>query len=480
MSQKSARDEIAASITHRFIILTQQGQEFPIDLDTFEQQKELVEQFPELAKLIKFEVLGIKPCAPPPSIDLMRQMELINYEAASDSGHFRFYPKGALMLKLLEDWAEEIAIRRFGAMQIETPILYDWNHKAIRAQGESFHERHYLVHVPYHPEKEFVLRFAGDFGLFCMVSDANISYRNLPLRIYEYSKSYRYERRGELVGLRRLRGFSMPDIHSFCSDIGQSWEEYKELYRNYSDLANMTRVEYAIIFRAVEEFYAKYKNQILEMLNYSGRPAVIELLSGMKHYWAVKHEFQGLDAVGGACQVATVQLDVEDAERYGITFVNSEGKNQGCVICHSSIGALERWIFLILEAAAKMQVPRFPLWIAPTQVRILPVSEKFESYAANLVQQLRGQSIRTEMDDRSETVGNRVRLAEADWVPYILVVGQKEIDSGVLAVKRRGEAKPVPMDINGLVSEIHTETKGMPFRQITLPVQMSKRPIFYG
>ena len=226
------REEKVADIQHSFLVLTPEGREIPVKLETFEQERGGLEKFPQLIKLINFEVLGKKPGVPPPSIKIMRQLELIDYEPASDSGHFRFYPKGALMLKLLERWAEEIAINRLGSMQIETPILYVGAHPAIRSQGESFHERHYLVKIPYPPdqpnestlEKEFVLRFAGDFGLFCMVSDAQVSYKHLPLRIYEYSKSYRYERSGELVGLRRLRGFSMPDIHSFCADIQQSWQ----------------------------------------------------------------------------------------------------------------------------------------------------------------------------------------------------------------------------------------------------------------
>lgn len=469
-----------SSIKNSFLVLDQGGREYGINLESLNEQDDIKDRFPQLVKLIDFEVLGKKPGIEPPSIKIMQAMELVGYEPASDSGHFRFYPKGALMLKLLEDWAEEIAVNRFGAMQIETPILYDWNHKAIRSQGESFHERHYSVRVPSNAKKEFVLRFAGDFGLFCMVSDAKLSYRHLPLRIYEYSKSYRYEQRGELVGLRRLRGFSMPDIHCFCADIMQSWEEYKQLYRNYSDLAGVTGVEYVIIFRIVKDFYSQHRDQILEMLNYSGRPAVIEIFSSMKHYWAVKHEFQGIDSVGGACQVATVQLDVKDAERYGITFTNQSGDKQGCVICHSSIGALERWIFLLIENTVKMQIPRFPLWISPSQIRIIPVSDQFTALAIKLAEQLREERIRVEIDDREETVNNRVRLAEKDWVPYILVIGKREAGGELLSVNKRGIAGLLSMRIDELVLEIHQECKGMPFRHSTLPILMSKQPIFHG
>ncbi|MDD5590192.1 MAG: His/Gly/Thr/Pro-type tRNA ligase C-terminal domain-containing protein [Candidatus Portnoybacteria bacterium] len=479
MKVKGAREEIASKISHRFLVLTPTGEEIPIDLDMVEKNEKMASEFPELMKVIDFEVLGKKPGMAPPSIKLMKEKELIDYEPASDSGHFRFYPKGALILKLLEDWADEIA-RRYGAMQIETPILYDWKHKAIRSQAESFHERHYSVRVPNHPKKEFVLRFAGDFGLFCMMKDANFSHHQLPLKIYEYSKSYRYERSGELVGLRRLRGFSMPDIHTFCEDITQSWIEYGNLYRHYSDLAAATQVEYAIIFRAVEEFYSRHKNEILMLLRYSRRPAIIELLSGMKHYWAVKHEFQGIDSVGGSCQVATVQLDVKDAETYGITFVNQRGEKKGCIICHSSIGALERWIFLMLETALKAKIPALPLWISPSQIRIIPVSDSFLEFAIETAKGLNANRIRSEIDDRPNRMGYKIMLAEKDWIPYILVLGKEEQSSGYLSIRKRGHKATYKTTLKQLVMDINLKTEKMPFRQSTLPVLMSKRPVFYG
>ncbi|MFB6216221.1 MAG: aminoacyl--tRNA ligase-related protein, partial [Candidatus Aenigmatarchaeota archaeon] len=131
-------------------------------------------------------------------------------------------------------------------MVIDTPVLYDWDEPDIREQGSSFHERHYTVSAPDKPEKEFILRFAGDFGLFRIMRDATVSYKNLPLNIYEFSKSFRYEQKGELSGLRRLRGFHMPDIHSFTKDVEQGWDVYQDLYEKYNDLAEGTGVEFVV------------------------------------------------------------------------------------------------------------------------------------------------------------------------------------------------------------------------------------------
>src|SRR3990172_6317411 len=218
----------------------------------------------------------------------MQALELVDYEPAADSGHFRLYPKGALIFELLRLWATDIAREKLGCVQIETPILYDWAQPDINEQAKSFHERHYRITTD--EGRTFVLRFAGDFGLFRMLADATLSYRNLPLRVYEFSKSFRFEQRGEVAGLKRLRAFHMPDIHCFTADVPGGWEEYRLLYEAYDGFVKDSGISYAIAFRVVDSFYREHKDRIVGMLASSGQPALIEVLSEMKHYWAVKHE----------------------------------------------------------------------------------------------------------------------------------------------------------------------------------------------
>ncbi|PKK81224.1 MAG: threonine--tRNA ligase [Thermoplasmata archaeon HGW-Thermoplasmata-2] len=476
--EKITREDVVANIKSDFYVLTQDAKEYEIDLEKLKKEKDLsqFDAFPELKAFMASEELGASAGKEPPSIDAMRRLELIDYEPASDPGHFRMYPKGTMIFKLLCDWAEWIATDKLGAVQIETPILYDWSLPDIKGQGKSFHERHYMVHTS-DDKREFVLRFAGDFGLFRMLKDATMSYKHLPLRVYEFSKSFRYEQRGELSGLRRLRGFHMPDIHSFCTDINQGWDEYQTLFRNYTDLANSAGIQYAIVFRIVREFYDKYKDKIVELLQYAGKPAFIEVLSEMKHYWAVKHEFQALDAVGGACQLSTVQLDVEDAQRYGLVYRDADGQQKGCIICHSSIGSIERWIYAILEEALKHKKPSLPLWLTPTQVRIIPVSEKYLDDCKKLAQQL-GEGMRVDIDDRSDTLGRRIRDAEREWIHYIVVFGEKEKESGSLQVRTREEQKV--MGVDEIKAAVKKETEGHPYEKLPMPQMLSKRVIFRG
>lgn len=474
---KTKRQEIVESIGSRFLILDGAGKE--TELSSPESAASILENNPSLKALVDVELLKGQPGIEPPSIRAMLDLELVDYEPASDKGHFRFYPKGALIFDLLCLWSEEIALNRLGAYSIETPIIYDWAEPDIRSQAESFHEHHYIVHPPDNPEKEFILRFAGDFGLFRLMRDAQLTFKHLPVRMYELAPSFRYESSGNLSGLRRLRSFWMPDIHSFCQDLNQGLEEYKELYRRYTDLANGMGVKYAVAFRVVQDFYEEHKDEIVEMIKYSGVPALIEVLSKMKHYWVLKHEINTIDCGNGVCQTSTVQLDIKDAALYGITYVDSDGSKKGCTIVHSSIGSPERWMFSILEDAMKKSSPALPLWLAPTQVRIIPVSDKSHlDFCVQLSDELKQHRIRVDVDDRNESLGWRIRAAEREWVPYIVACGDKEIEGAPLSVRIRGgdQQKMTAADLAKIILQ---QTSEMPFKSLPR-VLISKRPVFRG
>jgi len=481
-NKKTQREIISEKIKKNYYILTPKEEEYKINLDDIQQVKDVLKKVnnEDLTIYVLYTEIKNVSQQEPPSIKEMQKQELVGYAPEADSGHFKFYPKGTLIFELLKDWCYEIAVKRFNCLQIETPIIYDWNDPEIREQGESFHERHYIVKVPDDPKKELVMRFAGDFGLFKIMKKAKLSYKNLPIRIYEFSKSFRYEQRGELCGLKRLRAFHMPDIHSFTTDLSSGWEEYKELYKKYDDLAKGTGVRYAIVFRIVEDFYEKYKDQIVEMLKYSNAPAFIETLSGMKHYWAVKHEFQGIDSVNGSTQLSTVQLDVKDAETYGITYVDKDGKKKGCIIVHSSIGSIERWFYCILEKAFTMQKPSWPFWLSPTQLRIIPVSEKYLQQSIEICNRLNQKGIRTDVDDKNLTIAKKIAAAEKEWVPYVIVYGEKELKENVYSVRERKTEKIEIMNEESLVKKLKEEQAGMPWRPLPLPYLLSLRPIFYG
>lgn len=483
--EKTQRELITEKIEKKHYFLTPEGKEYKVDMNNLDEVKANLKKIGDknlTIYMLNTELKNSKKNEPP-SIKEMQRQELVGYAPEADSGHFKFYPKGSLIFELLKEWDYEIAVNRLKSLQIETPIIYDWHDKEINEQGNSFHERHYIVKAFDDPKKEWVLRFAGDFGLFKIMKAAKINYKHLPIRMYEFSKSFRYEQKGELSGFNRLRGFHMPDIHSFTADINSGWEEYKELYRNYDDLAKGNGIRYAIVFRIVEEFYKKNKKELIEMLKYSKAPAFIETLSGMKHYWVVKHECQGLDSVNGATQLSTVQLDIKDAETYGITYKDKNDKDKGCLIVHSSVGSVERWFYCILENAFLTKSYTWPYWLSPTQLRIVPVSDKFNKESIKLAEKLNKQKIRTDVDDRSLTLPKKISDAEKSWVPYVIVLGEKELKSKKLALRIRGKEKSAKMINLGekeLLEKLQKQQGEMPWKQLPLPIELTKRPIFFG
>jgi len=471
--EKITREDVVKGIQKQFVVLTPEGNEFPLDMEKAESDPNLA-KYPSLRSFILTEEAKTKKMEEPPSVKAMQRLELVDYEAASDSGHFRLYPKGHLIFHLLQEWARKLALERLNAIQIDTPILYDWSLPDIQAQGKSFHERHYIIKTD--EKRQFVLRFAGDFGLFRMMAQATLSYRHLPIKVYEFSKSFRLEQRGELTGLKRLRAFHMPDIHFFTKDIDQGWDVFFELFQGYTEYHRAIGAEYAIAFRIVNEFYEKYKDKLVGLLKYAGKPALIEILSQRKHYWVVKYESQAIDSQGGATQLNTVQLDVEDAERYGILYTDSDGQKKPCIIGHCSVGSLERWIYTILENALKMPKPELPYWLAPTQIRLLPVAGDFIKDCEALAQKLHA---RVDIDDRDEKVGRKIRDAEKEWINLIIVVGEKEKTSGTFPVRfRSGAVKE--FTVEELKAEAARLQGDYPYDNLPLPALMTKRPIFRG
>ncbi|MFX0088311.1 MAG: threonine--tRNA ligase [Candidatus Hodarchaeota archaeon] len=467
-----------------YIIIAPDGKEYPLSLDDIDSCPP-VKKDPQLRQFITSEEIGEIPRESPPHIPLMRRLELVDYEPASDVGHFRWYPKGAFLKKLLEDYSTSTATEWLGAITIETPLMYRYDVPDIREQAEKFVEKDYRIKLG---KKTLLLRFAGDFGLFRMMKDVQMSYRQLPVRIFELSPSFRLEKRGECVGLRRLRSFTMPDIHCFCRDFDQGVEEFKTLTIFYDKLLKGLELDYVLAFRVVEEYYEKGRQFLNSLVKEAGRAALIELLPEMKHYWALKSEYQVIDAAGGNAQLSTVQLDVEDAERYGITYVDEDGSEKGCIIVHSSVGSIERLIYAMLENAFKMaskdRLPVLPLWVSPTQVRLIPVADRHAEFSLNVAKHLREACIRADVDDRKKTIGKRIMDAEQkDWVPYIVIVGDKEVEKKVLMVRVRAKSTAdkafiEELTIEQLVSKISEKIKDKPFEQQTLPINLSMRPIF--
>ena len=439
--------------------------------------------YEDLQRFMNYEVSGSREVTvQPPHTKLMKKLELVDYESRADPGHMRWYPRGELIRNILIKYLSE-KMQEIGAMQVETPVMFTTKHPIIQQHLKKWAERQYLVKSG---DKTLFLRFASDFGLFFLLSDLNISYRNLPMRMYELTKySFRHEQSGEVVGLRRLRAFTMPDLHTLCKNVERAVEEFERQYRICINFMNDIEIDYEVGFRVVKEFWDVHKDWILSLIKKVNKPALIEIYPKRTAYWIMKFEFNFVDFTEKAAALPTIQIDVDMARQYGIQYTNENGDKVHPIILHCSpSGALERVVYATLEKAAKLieeeNVPMFPLWLAPTQVRVIPVKDEFIEYSEKIIENLEKNQIRVDLDDRSDSVGKKIRNAGQEWIPYIIVVGEKEVKSNNLSVRIRKErGKISELTLNDFIDLIKKEITIETFLPLPEPLRNLKNsPIF--
>ena len=455
--------------------MTTDGEMQELDKFNFTSHKKLE----SLAKYESVKKRGIDD--PPPHVALMKKLAIADYEPASDQGNMRYFPNGRLIKSQLEQYVTNM-VKQYGGYEVETPIMYDSHHPSMESYFNRFPARQYSIDSE---GKHLFLRFAACFGQFLMAHDFQLSYKNLPYRLYELTRySFRREQSGELVGLRRLRAFTMPDCHAFCKDMSQAVEEFRtrfDLSRDVLSGIGIEQDDYEMAIRFTEDFYNENKELIIETVKKIGKPVLVEMWKERFFYFVLKWEFNYIDNSGKASALSTDQIDVENGDRYGIEFIDEQNKPQNPIILHNSpSGAIERVMYTLLEKAStdsrEGRKPQLPLWLAPTQVRLIPLKEEFLDLGKKISDLLSKNNIRVDIDDRNESIGKRIRDAEKEWIRYILVIGEKESISK-LTVRDRNTSNEREMNSDELVSEILSQINGKPFSSLNLPLLVSKRPI---
>jgi threonyl-tRNA synthetase len=440
-----------------------------------------------LKSLIRYEIEKRRTVdETPPHVKLMRKLGIADYEPASDSGNMRFYPKGRLIKSLIEQYVTKM-VRDYGGIEIETPIMYDSKHPSLESYFNRFPARQYNIATDH--GKHYFLRFAACFGQFLMAKDLLISYKNLPLRLYELTRySFRREKTGELVGLKRLRAFSMPDCHAFCRDMKEAKSELLKRFdlstTVLNDLGISTTNDIEMAIRFTEDCLRDNKDMIIELVRKFNRPVLVEVWKERFFYFILKWEFNYIDNQGKASALSTDQIDIENSKRYNITFVDEDGSRKYPVILHNSpSGAIERVIFALLEKAAKSSKtgdkPTLPLWLSPTHMRLIPVTSNHTGYCKEIADAISNKPVRVDIDDRDESVGKKIRDAEMEWINYIVVVGDTEVEEARFQIRDRlNPSERKTMTLDGLVTEITNKTADKPYQPLNLHLLLSKRPQF--
>ncbi|MEG1634276.1 MAG: threonine--tRNA ligase [Rikenellaceae bacterium] len=383
---------------------------------------------------------------------LGKELELFCFSDKVGQGLPLWLPKGAALRERLENFLKNVQ-KQYGYQQVITPHigmkeLYVTSGHYAKYGKDSFQP----IHTPNDGE-EFLLKPMNCPHHCEIYRSKPRSYKDLPVRFAEFGTVYRYEMSGELHGLTRVRGFTQDDAHLFCRP-DQLKDEFKKVidivlyifktlsFKDYTAQISLRDPENKTKYIGSDENWEKAQNAIIEASAEKGLQTVVEL--GEAAFYGPKLDFMVKDAIGRKWQLGTIQVDYNLPERFDLTYTGADDKQYRPVMIHRApFGSMERFVAVLLEHTAG----RFPLWLAPDQVVVLPISEKFNDYANEVVKKLNLSDIRTIIDDRNEKVGRKIRDNELKRIPFLLVVGEKEANEGTVAVRMQGEGDKGSMTI---------------------------------
>lgn len=415
---------------------------------TFEKKKELEEYLNRLEEARKRD-----------HRKLGRELDLFTMHEEGPGFPF-FHPKGMVIRNILEDfWRQEHTKRGYG--EIKTPLILNealWHQSG---HWDHYKENMYFTHID---EGEYAIKPMNCPGSILVYKSKMYSYRDFPLRLGELGLVHRHELSGALHGLMRVRSFTQDDAHIYMVP-----SQVKEEIKKVIDLADYiygifgfkyhielsTRPENSM---GTEEQWNLATDSLREALEEKDIDYVLN--EGDGAFYGPKIDFHLEDAIGRTWQCGTIQLDFQMPERFDLTYVDKDNEKKRPVMVHRTIlGSMERFMGILIEHFAG----KFPVWIAPVQASILPISDKFNDYAYDLKKNMEDKGIRVEVDDRAEKIGFKIREAQMQRIPYMLVVGEKEVEQNLVSVRKRDHGdlgqKQIDEFVEGLLEEIENKTR---------------------
>ncbi len=395
-----------------------------------------------------------------------KELDLFMFSDTVGKGLPMWLPKGTALRLRLQDFLRRIQARYDYQEVICPPIgnklLYITSGHYAKYGKDSFQP----IHTPEEGEEYFLKPM--NCPHHCMIfKNSPRSYKDLPLRLAEFGTVCRYEQSGELHGLTRVRSFTQDDAHIFCRA-----DQVKEEFLNVMDIIsvvfksmNFENFEAQISLRdkvnrekyiGSEENWEKAEQAIIEACQEKGLPAKIEY--GEAAFYGPKLDFMVKDAIGRRWQLGTIQVDYNLPERFELEYTGEDNQKHRPVMIHRApFGSMERFVAVLIEHTAG----KFPLWLTPDQVCILPISERFNDYAKSVAKELKKHDIRVLVDDRNEKIGRKIRDNEMKRVPYMLIVGEKEAENGEVSVRKQGEGDKGSMKIANFAALLNSEVDEM-------------------
>ena len=393
-----------------------------------------------------------------------KELELFTFSQRVGQGLPLWLPKGAQLRERLENFLKKVQ-RQHGYEQVITPHigqkeLYVTSGHYAKYGSDSFQP----ITTPQEGE-EFLLK-PMNCPHHCEIYRAKPhSYRELPLRMAEFGTVYRYEQSGELHGLTRVRGFTQDDAHIFCRP-DQLKEEFIKVidiihhifnaldFKDYITQISLRDKEDHSKYIGSDENWEKAEQAIIEAAEEKGLETVIEY--GEAAFYGPKLDFMVRDAIGRKWQLGTIQVDYNLPERFDLEYIGADNQKHRPIMIHRApFGSMERFVAVLIEHTGG----KFPLWLTPDQVIILPISEKYHDYAEKVSNFLNNYDIRTLIDERSEKIGKKIRDSELKRIPFLLIVGEKEVESQTVAVRRQGEGDQGTMELKEFAEFLSLEVE---------------------
>lgn len=375
---------------------------------------------------------------------LGKELELFTFSQKVGQGLPLWLPKGAALRERLENFLKK-AQRKAGYEQVITPHIGNKELYVTSGHYEKYGADSFQAIKTPDPNEEFLLKPMNCPHHCEIFKSKPRSYKDLPARFAEFGTVYRYEQSGELHGLTRVRGFTQDDAHIFCTQ-DQVKEEFKKVidlvlyifktldFQNFKAQISLRDPENPSKYIGSDENWVKAENAIIEAAAEKNLPTIVEL--GEAAFYGPKLDFMVQDALGREWQLGTIQVDYNLPERFELEYTGADNQKHRPVMIHRApFGSMERFVAVLLEHCAG----DFPLWLATEQVAILPISDKYNEYAKDVLELLNNSDIRGFVDDRNEKIGKKIREAELKKIPFMLVVGEKEAEDKQVSVRQRGE-----------------------------------------
>ncbi|MDR3678634.1 MAG: threonine--tRNA ligase [Flavipsychrobacter sp.] len=402
---------------------------------------------------------------------LGKELELFTFSEKVGSGLPLWLPKGAMLRERLQQFLQK-AQTESGYLPVITPHIGSKQLYVTSGHWEKYGKDSFRPITTPQEGEEFMLKPMNCPHHCEIYKSSPRSYKDLPLRLAEFGTVYRYEQSGELHGLTRVRGFTQDDAHLFCMPE-QVTEEFKKVidlvlyvfrsldFHDFTAQISLRDQEDRTKYIGTDENWAIAEQAIISAAAEKGLRTTIEY--GEAAFYGPKLDFMVKDALGRSWQLGTIQVDYNLPERFELEYVDADNTRKRPVMIHRApFGSMERFIAVLIENCAG----NFPLWLAPLQVKVLPISDKYGDYAKEVASQLKIAGVRAEIDDRAEKIGRKIRDTELMKVPYMLIVGEKEMNDGMVSVRKHGEGDKGSVTLDAFVNEVNdvvnSQMKGKP------------------